>query len=46
MRQVGEIRVFLDAEQIVEVAEELEARDDVDVPLAPVGNDLSHLILA
>jgi hypothetical protein len=29
----------------MEVAEELEARDYVDVPLAPVGNDPSNLIL-
>src|SRR5205814_1598895 len=45
VREVGQTRVALDAEQVVHVAVKLEAWHDVDVPRAAVSDDAANLFL-
>ena len=44
MRHGRQVRIALDAEQVVQVPIELEARHHVDVALAAVSDDPSHLV--
>ena len=43
VREVGQTRVALDAEEVVQMAVKLEAGHDIDVPRAPVGDDAADL---
>ena len=44
VRHRRQVRVALDAEQVVQVPVKLKTRDHVDVPFAPVSDDRSHLV--